>query len=132
MEEKLTKIDIITSSSKFEELKEALNAIGISGMTVSNVLGCGIQKGHKEFYRGLALDINLLPKIKVEIVVCDVPVDLVVETAKKVLYTEKIGAGKIFIYDVKNVIRISNGAEGRDALHYDDWFRLKYNSNRPT
>jgi len=120
MEEKFTKIDIITSSNKFEELKEALNVIGISGMTVSNVIGCGIQKGHKEFYRGLALDINLLPKVKVEIVVCDVPVDLVVETAKRVLNTGTIGAGKIFIYDVKNIIRISNGAEGRDALHYDD------------
>ena len=120
MEDKFSKIDIITSPSKYEELKEALNGIGISGMTVSNVLGCGIQKGHKEFYRGLALDINLLPKIKVEIVVCDVPVDLVVETAKKVLNTGTIGAGKIFIYDVKNIIRISNGSEGRDALHYKD------------
>ena len=89
MEEKFSKIDIITSSSKFDELKEALNEIGVSGMTVSNVLGCGIQKGHKEFYRGLALDINLLPKIKVEIVVCDIPVDLVVETAKKYYTQEK-------------------------------------------
>ena len=120
MEEKLYKIDIITSASKFEELKDALNEIGISGMTVSNVLGCGIQKGHKEFYRGLSLDINLLPKIKVEIVVCDVPIELVVKTAKKVLHTGKMGDGKIFIYDVKNIIRISNGAEGRDSLRYDD------------
>ncbi|WP_253201783.1 MULTISPECIES: P-II family nitrogen regulator [Clostridium] len=119
VEEKFSKIDIITSSSKFEELKEALNAIGISGMTVSNVLGCGIQKGHKEFYRGLALDINLLPKLKVEIIVCDIPVDLVVETAKKVLHTGKMGDGKIFVYDVKNIIRISNGSEGRDALRYN-------------
>ena len=119
MDEKLSKIDIITSSSRFEELKDALNTIGISGMTVSNVLGCGIQKGHKEFYRGLALDINLLPKIKVEVVVCDIPSDLVVETAKRVLHTGKMGDGKIFVYDVKNIIRISNGAEGRDALRYD-------------
>ncbi|MBU3177728.1 P-II family nitrogen regulator [Clostridium estertheticum] len=119
MEEKFSKIDIITSSSKFEELKEALNTIGISGMTVSNVLGCGIQKGHKEFYRGLALDINLLPKLKVEIIVCDIPVDLVVETAKQVLHTGKMGDGKIFVYDVKNIIRISNGSEGRDALRYN-------------
>jgi nitrogen regulatory protein P-II 1 len=118
MEEKFSRIDIITSASKFDELKEALNEIGVSGMTVSNVLGCGIQKGHKEFYRGLALDINLLPKLKVEIVVCDIPVELVVETAKKVLYTGKMGDGKIFVYDVKNIIRISNGAEGRDALRY--------------
>jgi len=120
MEEKFSKIDIITSASKFDELKDALNEIGISGMTVSNVLGCGIQKGHKEFYRGLALDINLLPKIKVEIVVCDVPVDLVVETATKILHTGKMGDGKIFVYDVKNVIRISNGAQGRDALRYNE------------
>jgi len=119
MEEKFSKIDIITSSSKFEELKEALNVIGVSGMTVSNVLGCGIQKGHKEFYRGLALDINLLPKLKVEIIVCDIPVELVVETAKEVLHTGKMGDGKIFVYDVKNIIRISNGAEGRDALRYN-------------
>jgi len=119
MEEKLYKVDIITSASKFEELKDALNEIGISGMTVSNVLGCGIQKGHKEFYRGLSLDINLLPKVKVEIVVCDVPTELVVDTAKKVLHTGGIGDGKIFIYDVKNIIRISNGTEGRDALQYN-------------
>ncbi|WP_298838254.1 P-II family nitrogen regulator [Clostridium sp.] len=120
MEENFSKIDIITSASKFDELKEALNAIGVSGMTVSNVLGCGIQKGHKEFYRGLALDINLLPKLKVEIIVCDIPVDLVVETAKKVLHTGKMGDGKIFIYDVKNIIRISNGAQGREALTYTE------------
>ncbi|MPQ31719.1 P-II family nitrogen regulator [Clostridium estertheticum] len=119
MEEKFSKIDIITSSSKFDDLKDALNEIGISGMTVSNVLGCGMQKGHKEFYRGLALDINLLPKIKVEVIVCDIPVELVVETAKKVLHTGKMGDGKIFVYDVKNIIRISNGAEGRDALRYN-------------
>ncbi|MDV3426291.1 MAG: P-II family nitrogen regulator [Bacillota bacterium] len=120
MGKKLTKIDILTSPSKLEELKEALNAIGISGMTVSNVLGCGVQKGHKESYRGLSVDIHLLPKIKIEIIVCEVPVDLVVETAKKVLHTGKIGDGKIFIYDVENVIRISTGDEGRDALQYTE------------
>ncbi|MBU3161660.1 P-II family nitrogen regulator [Clostridium frigoris] len=119
MDEKFSKIDIITSSSKFDELKEALNEIGVSGMTVSNVLGCGMQKGHKEFYRGLALDINLLPKIKVEVVVCDIPVQLVVETVKRILHTGEMGDGKIFVYDVKNIIRISNSAEGRDALRYN-------------
>ncbi|MDF2883326.1 MAG: nitrogen regulatory [Clostridiaceae bacterium] len=118
MNEKITKIDIIASPSKFEDLKDALNEIGITGMTVSNVLGCGVQKGHKEYYRGTAVDINLLQKIKVEVVVCEVPVETVVNTAKKVLYTGKMGDGKIFIYDVANVIRISNGAEGRDALQY--------------
>lgn len=119
MNEKMTKIDIILNPSKFEDLKDALNEIGITGMTVSNVLGCGMQKGHKEYYRGTAVDINLLQKIKVEIVVCEIPVNTVVETAKKVLHTGNIGDGKIFIYDVANVIRISNGAEGRDALQYN-------------
>lgn len=118
MDIKMSKVDIITSQSKFDELKDALNSIGITGMTVSNVLGCGMQKGHKEYYRGQTVEINLLPKIKVEIVVCDVPVDLVVDTAKKVLHTGKIGDGKIFVYDVQNVIRISNGDEGRAALQY--------------
>ncbi|QAA31601.1 P-II family nitrogen regulator [Clostridium manihotivorum] len=118
MGEKLSKIDIIVSPSRFDELKDALSAIGITGMTVSNVLGCGMQKGHKEYYRGLAVEMNLLPKIKLEIVVCDVPVQLVVDTAKKILHTGNIGDGKIFVYDVQNVIRISTGEEGRDALQY--------------
>lgn len=116
----MTKIDIITNANKFDELKDELNKIGIAGMTVSNVLGCGLQKGHKEFYRGVAVDINLLPKIKIEIIVSEVPVDLVVETAKKVLHTGNIGDGKIFVYDVKNVIRVSTGQEGREALKYRD------------
>lgn len=116
MNDKMTKVDIITSQNKLDELIDALNQIGITGITVSSVLGCGVQKGHKEYYRGTAVDIKLLPKVKIEIVVCEVPVDLLVETAKKVLYTGKIGDGKIFVYDVMNVIRISNGAEGRDAL----------------
>ncbi len=120
MDKKLTKIDIITSPSKFEDLKDELSKIGIEGMTVSNVLGCGVQKGHKEFYRGRTVDINLLQKVKVEIVVCEVPVETVVETAKKVLHTGNLGDGKIFIYDVANVIRISNGAEGLEALQYNE------------
>jgi nitrogen regulatory protein P-II 1 len=114
--DKMTKIDIITNPSKFDELKEELNKIGIAGMTVSNVLGCGVQKGHKEYYRGVTVDINLLPKIKIEIVVCEVPVDLVIETAKKVLKTGNIGDGKIFVYDVQNVVRISTDEEGVEAL----------------
>ncbi|APM40641.1 P-II family nitrogen regulator [Clostridium kluyveri] len=119
MADKLTKIDIITSKARLDELKEALNEIGIAGMTVTNVLGCGIQKGHKEYYRGLTMDINLLPKVKVEVVVCEVPVELVVETARKVLHTGEMGDGKIFIYNVENVIRISTGDEGRAALQYN-------------
>lgn len=116
MDKKITKIDILTNSNKFEELKDELNKIGITGMTVSNVLGCGTQKGHKEFYRGIPVDINLLPKVKVEIVVSEVPVDAVVETAKRVLKTGKIGDGKIFIYEIANAIRVRTGEEGWAAL----------------
>lgn len=116
MNKKITKIDIIMRPSQFDELKDALNEIGITGMTVSNVLGCGAQKGHKEFYRGVEVDINLLHKLKVEIVVSEVPVDLVVKTAQKVLRTGEIGDGKIFIYELQNVVRIRTGEEGWDAL----------------
>jgi nitrogen regulatory protein PII len=112
----MTKIDIITRPEKFEELKEALGKIGITGMTVSQVLGCGLQKGKTEFYRGIPYDINLLPKVKVEIVVSKVPVQSVVDTATKVLKTGKIGDGKIFTYDVENVIKIRTGEQGYDAL----------------
>lgn len=118
MSDKLTKVDIITSQGKFEELKNALGDIGIAGMTVTNVLGCGMQKGHKEYYRGVTMDINLLPKIKVEVIVCEIPVETVVETAKKVLQTGQMGDGKIFVYNVENVIRISTGDEGKSALQY--------------
>lgn len=113
---KLTKIVILAKQSKFEVLKEAMNSIGITGMTVTNVLGCGMQKGSTEFYRGVELEVNLLPKIKVEIVVCKVPVRTVIDTAKAVLYTGHIGDGKIFIYDVENVIKVRTGEEGYDAL----------------
>lgn len=116
MEDKMTKIDIITRPSKFEELKEALNEIGITGMTVTQVLGCGMQKGVTEMYRGVPVNVNLLPKVKLEIVVCEVPVKTVVETAKKVLRTGEIGDGKIFIYPVENVIKIRTGEEGVKAL----------------
>lgn len=116
MNDKMTKVDIITSPDRLDDLMDALDMIGIEGMTVSNVLGCGVQKGHKEYYRGMAVDIKLLPKIKVEIVICEVPVEKLIETAKNVLHTGEIGDGKIFVYDVSNVIRVSNGAEGREAL----------------
>lgn len=116
MENKMTKIDIITRPSKFDELKDALNDIGVTGMTVSQVLGCGMQKGVTEMYRGVPLSINLLPKVKIEMVVCEVPVDTVIRTAKKVLRTGEIGDGKIFIYPVQNVIKIRTGEEGVSAL----------------
>ena len=117
---KLTKIVIVTKQSKFEVLKEALGAIGVSGMTVTNVIGCGIQKGAAEYYRGAEVDMTLLPKIKMEVVVSKIPVETVVETVKKVLYTGHIGDGKIFVYDVENVIKVRTGAEGFDALQDDE------------
>lgn len=116
MNAKITKVDVIAPKGKLETLIDELDKIGITGMTVSSVLGYGMQKGHKEYYRGTAVDVKLLPKVKVEIVICNIPLDTVIETIKKVLYTGTIGDGKIFIYDVNNVIRISNGLEGKDAL----------------
>lgn len=113
---KITRVDIITRQSKFDELKDALNEIGITGMTVYQVLGCGNQKGKTEVYRGNELTMDLLPKVKVEICVCEVPVQLVVDTAIKVLRTGKIGDGKIFIYPVENVVKIRTGEEGVKAL----------------
>ena len=117
---KLTKVEIITKQSKFEVLKAAMNAIGVTGMTVTNVLGCGIQKGASEFYRGVPLEMNLLPKVQVEIVVSKVPVNLVVEEARKALYTGNIGDGKIFVYDVENVIKVRTGETGYDALQGEE------------
>lgn len=103
----------------FEALKEAMNNIGVTGMTVTNVLGCGVQKGAPEYYRGVEVDMHLLPKIKVEIVVCKVPVKTVIEAAKKALYTGHIGDGKIFVYDVEDVIKVRTGETGFDALQDD-------------
>ncbi|MHC1693891.1 MAG: ammonium transporter [Eubacteriales bacterium] len=113
---KFTKVEIITKQNKFESLKNAMDKIGITGMTVTNVLGYGLQGGTTEYYRGVEFETHLLPKIKVEIVVSKVPVRTVVETAKKILYTGNIGDGKIFIYNVENVIKVRTGEEGYDAL----------------
>lgn len=113
---KFTKIEIICKESKFETLKAAMMNIGITGMTVSHVLGCGIQKGKPEYYRGIPVEASLLPKVQIDIVVSKVPVRSVIETAKKVLYTGHIGDGKIFVYDVENVVKIRTGEEGYDAL----------------
>ncbi|MBO4433287.1 MAG: ammonium transporter [Clostridia bacterium] len=113
---KFTKVEIVCKESRFETLKTALMDIGITGMTVSHVLGCGVQKGKPEYYRGVLVEANLLPKIQVDIVVSKVPVRSVIETAKKVLYTGHIGDGKIFVYDVENVIKVRTGEEGYDAL----------------
>lgn len=113
---KFTKVEIICKESRFETLKTAMMDIGITGMTVSHVLGCGVQKGKPEYYRGVQVEANLLPKIQVDIVVSKVPVHSVIDTAKKVLYTGHIGDGKIFVYDVENVVKVRTGEEGYDAL----------------
>ena len=113
---KFTKIEIVCKESKFEALKNAMMKLGITGMTVSHVLGCGVQKGKPEYYRGVQVEANLLPKVRVDIVVSAVPVRKVIETAKKVLYTGHIGDGKIFVYDVENVVKVRTGEEGFEAL----------------
>ena len=113
---KMTKVEIITKLERFEALKNALSNIGITGMTVTNTMGCGMQKGSTEFYRGVPMESRLLPKVKVEVVVCKVPVEKVIQAAKNALYTGKIGDGKIFVYDVENVLKVRTGEEGYDAL----------------
>ena len=120
MNYKLSKVVILTKQNKFEQLKEAMNEIGVTGMTVTNVLGCGVQKGSTEYYRGVPLEMNLLPKIQVEIVVCKVPVSTVVQAARKALYTGKIGDGKIFVYNVEEAVKVRTGEVGCDALQDED------------
>jgi len=117
---KMTKVVLIIKQEKFEALKAAMSAIGIAGMTVTQVLGFGLQKGAPEYYRGLKVDATLLPKVKVEIVVSKVPVRTVIETAKKVLHTGHIGDGKIFVYDVENVVKVRTSEEGYDALQDEE------------
>ena len=116
---KLTKVVVICRQSRLEVLRSALEEIGVAGLTVTNVLGCGVEKGATEYYRGVQMNATLHPKTKVEMVISRVPVETVVDTCRKVLYTGHIGDGKIFIYDVQNVIKIRTGAEGYDALQYE-------------
>ena len=113
---KLTKVVIITRQNKLEEFMQAMNEIGVTGITITNVLGCGVQKGAPAYYRGVEMDMNLLPKVKIEIVVSLVPVQKVIETAKKILHTGQIGDGKVFVYDIENVVKIRTGEEGYLAL----------------
>ncbi|MDO4294921.1 MAG: ammonium transporter [bacterium] len=112
----LHKVVIVTRQNKLNEFVQALNQIGVTGLTITNVLGCGAQKGATKLYRGIPMDMNLLPKVKIEVVISKIPVSKVVSTAKSVLYTGEIGDGKIFVYDISNVIRIRTGEEGYDAL----------------
>ena len=112
----ITKVTILCKQSKFEALKHRMGEIGITGITLTNVLGCGAQKGRAEFYRGVPIEMTLLPKIQVDIVVCRVPVRKVIDAARDALYTGHIGDGKIFLYKVENVIRVRTGEEGCAAL----------------
>lgn len=110
------KVAIIVKLSRFDKLKKALNELGVTGMTVTQVMGCGIQKGAGEYYRGVEVDATLLPKVKIEVVVNKIPVDTVIETAKKTLYTGHIGDGKIFVFNVARVVKIRTGEENGKAL----------------
>ncbi len=112
----MTKIEIITRPGKLEELEEALNDIGVLGMTVSQVYGCGLQKGHKEVYRGASYDISLVPKVKIETVVCEIPVEKVLATAERICKTGQVGDGKIFVYELTDAVRIRTGQRGDDAI----------------
>ena len=113
---KFTKVEIVFKEERLYALKDAMSKLGITGMTVSHVMGYGMQKGHTEFYRGVTVETDLRPKVQVDIVVSKIPVRDVIETAKKVLYTGHIGDGKIFVYDVENVVKVRTGEEGYDAL----------------
>jgi Amt family ammonium transporter len=110
------KVSILAKLARFDVLKKALNELGVTGMTVTQVMGCGIQKGAGEYYRGVELDATLLPKVKVEVIVSGIPVDSVIEAAKKALYTGHIGDGKIFVYNVTRVVKIRTGEENYAAL----------------
>ncbi|MCR4946302.1 MAG: adenylate cyclase, partial [Lachnospiraceae bacterium] len=112
----MNKIVIITKLSRYDKLKRALNELGVTGITVTQVTGCGIQKGAGQMYRGVEMDMTLLPKIKLEVVVSKIPVDSVIDTVKKTLYTGKIGDGKIFVYPVSRVVKIRTGEENFAAL----------------
>ena len=110
------KVSILVKLAKFESLKKALNDLGVTGMTVTQVMGCGIQKGAGELYRGVEMDATLLPKVKLEVIIGNIPLEKVIETAKRALYTGHIGDGKIFVYDVRKVIKVRTGEEDFDAL----------------
>ena len=115
-----TRVQIICRPSSLESLKNAMNKIGITGMTVTNVMGYGMQKGKPEYYRGTPVEVTLLPKVQVDIVVSKIPVSQVIETARSILYTGHIGDGKIFVQDVENVVRVRTGETGYEALQAEE------------
>ena len=110
------KVAIIAKLSRYDHLKKAMNELGVTGMTVTQVMGCGIQKGSGDVYRGVEIDATLLPKVKVEVIVSKIPVDAVIAAAKKALYTGHIGDGKIFVYNVAKVVKVRTGEEDYAAL----------------
>ena len=117
---KMTKVTIITNQSRFSQLQDALEQLGVTGITVTNVFGHGMQKGHQTYFRGAPVETRLLPKVKIDVVICKVPIQTLVDTVQKVLYTGKVGDGKIFVYDVEDVIKIRTKEHGYDALQDED------------
>lgn len=113
---KMTKITVITGQGRFTELERALAGLGVTGLTITNVFGYGMQKGHAAYFRGAPVETRLLPKVKIEVVVCKIPVETVVDTVQKVLYTGNVGDGKIFVYDVEDVVKVRTNEHGYDAL----------------
>lgn len=113
---KMTKVTIITNQTRFSALQDALESIGVTGLTITHVFGYGMQKGHDAYFRGVPIETRLLPKVKIDVVICKIPTETLIETARKALYTGNIGDGKIFIYDVEDVVKISTGERGYDAL----------------
>ncbi len=113
---KMTKVTIITNQSRFAELQDALEKLGVTGITITNVFGHGMQKGHQTYFRGAPVETRLLPKVKIDVVISKIPTEVLVDTVQKVLYTGNIGDGKIFVYDVEDVIKVSTNEHGYDAL----------------
>ena len=110
------KVVIISKLSRYDKLRKAMNDLGVTGMTVTQVMGCGVQKGAGEKYRGVEMDVTVLPKVKVEVIVGNIPVEKVIETASKTLYTGHVGDGKIFVYNVDKVVKVRTGEEDFAAL----------------
>ena len=117
---KITRVSILTNQNKFSALQEALDNLGVTGITVTNVFGYGAQKGHPLYFRGSPVSSRLLPKVKIDIAVCKIPVETLVKTVQDTLYTGNYGDGKVFIYDVEDVIKIRTGERGYDALQDED------------
>ena len=118
---KLSEVVMLFNPAKLERVKDAMNAVGVTGMTVTNVMGCGTQKGHVRKYRGVEIEeLNLNPKMKLEMVISAVPVETVIAAAREALYTGNIGDGKIFVYDVEGAVKVRTGARGYDALQGTD------------